>query len=57
MGTKMAPAYATLVMGLLENRLYKLFGDLYGHTDEELLSKLFERFLDVFSCGIDLNNS
>ena len=39
-------AYATLVMGFLENRLYKLFGDLYGHADAELLSKLFKRFSD-----------
>ena len=45
-GTKMAPTYATLVMGFLGNRLYKFFGDLYWHTDAELLSKLFRRLLD-----------
>ena len=41
----MAPTYATLVIGFLEYILYKLFGDLYGHTDAQSLSKLFKRFL------------
>ena len=42
MGTKMAPTYATLVMGFLEKKLYKLFENQYGRTDAELLSKLFK---------------
>ena len=46
MGTKMAPTYATLVMGFLEKKLYKLFEKQYGRTDAELLPKLFKRFLD-----------
>ena len=39
MGTKMAPTYATLVIGFLEK---KLFENQYGRTDAELLSKLFK---------------
>ena len=46
MGTKMAPTYATLIMGYLEKRLYQSYEEKYGAADAELLIKLFKRFLD-----------
>ena len=46
MGTKMAPTYATLVMGYLEKRLYNYYEEIYGTAETELFIKLFKRFLD-----------
>ena len=46
MGTKMAPTYATLVMGYLEKLLYQSYEEKYGAADAELFIKLFKRFLD-----------
>lgn len=46
MGTKMAPAYATLVMGYLEMQLYEKFKEKYGNDAKEEFIKLFKRFLD-----------
>ncbi len=44
MGTKMAPTYATLVMGYLEHKLYKSYETRY--PNEKTLGKNFKRFLD-----------
>ena len=46
MGTKMAPTYATLVMGYLETKLYNQYKGEYGDSDKEHFIKLFKRFLD-----------
>ena len=46
MGTKMAPTYATLVMGYLEKRLYNCYEEVCGTAETELFIKLFKRFLD-----------
>ena len=42
MGTKMAPTYATLVMGFLERKLYDKFQQKYGDDEKEK----FEKSLD-----------
>lgn len=46
MGTKMAPTYATLVMGYLETLLYKEYEKLYGTEERDKFIKTFKRFLD-----------
>ena len=46
MGTKMAPSYATLVMGYLEKQLYARFLDIYGPSETEEFINTFKRFLD-----------
>ena len=46
MGTKMAPTYATLVMGFLEQRLYNQYQNKYGNTEREKFINDFKRFLD-----------
>lgn len=46
MGTKMAPTYATLVMGYLEEQLYRKYEEINGSEKKEELIKLFKRFLD-----------
>lgn len=46
MGTKMAPTYATLVMGYLEKQLYSKYEQMFGNEDKDDLIKIFKRFLD-----------
>ena len=46
MGTKMAPTYATLVMGYLKKRLYNCYEEIYGTAETELFIKLFKKILD-----------
>lgn len=46
MGTKMAPTYATLVMGYLEQILYEKYKEKFGNDDIEELINGFKRFLD-----------
>ena len=46
MGTKMAPKYATLVMGYLEKQLYGKYETTYGGVNKEGVMKKFKRFLD-----------
>ena len=46
MGTKMAPTYATLMMGYLEKELYSSNEDTFGNEDKDDFIKLFKRFLD-----------
>ena len=46
MGTKMAPTYATLVMGYLEKKLYDTYEVKYGENEREEFVKCFKRFLD-----------
>ena len=46
MGTKMAPTYATLVLGYLENILYDKVGVKYGNEVKEYLITNWKRFLD-----------
>ena len=46
MGTKMAPTYATLVMGFLEKILYRNIEEKYDSTEQEKFIKGFKRFLD-----------
>ena len=46
MGTKMAPSYATLVMGYLEKQLYARLLEIYGLTETEEFIRTFKRFLD-----------
>ena len=45
-GTKMAPTYATLMMGYLEKELYSSNEDTFGNEDKDDFIKLFKRFLD-----------
>ena len=46
MGTKMAPTYATLVMGFLEKQLYQRIEEKYGEATKTEFIKNFKRFLD-----------
>ena len=46
MGTKMAPTYATLVMGYLERKLYDKFENHYDIEQQERFINNFKRFLD-----------
>lgn len=46
MGTKMAPTYATLVMGFLEKRLYTKYEEKYGSNETENFIREFKRYLD-----------
>ncbi len=55
MGTKMAPTYATLVLGYLELKLYALFEDKYGPEGREYIKKNFKRYLDDVFCLWDSN--
>ena len=48
MGTKMAPAYATLVMGFLKKQLYERIEEKYGEATKTEFIKNFKRFLDDF---------
>ena len=50
MGTKMAPTFATLVLGFLEKRLYSLFEEHFGSAGKEYLIENFKRFLDDVFC-------
>ena len=45
MGTKMAPTYATIVMGYLEANLYKIYEETFGKNEAEKFIKIFKRFL------------
>ena len=47
MGTKIAPTYATLVLGYLEKKLYLKFEAQFGTEDkEEFVVQAFRRYLD-----------
>ena len=46
MGTKMAPTYATLVMGYLEKFLYTKYEETFGKNEVEDFIEIFKRFLD-----------
>lgn len=46
MGTKMAPTYATLVLGFLEHTLYEKIEENLGTEVKEYLMKFWKRFLD-----------
>ena len=46
MGTKMAPTYATLVLGYLEKKLYSEYEKIFGEEEKEEFIKAFRRFLD-----------
>lgn len=50
MGTKMAPTYATLVLGFLETKLYDIFKEKYGEEGEKYLIENFKRYLDDIFC-------
>ncbi len=50
MGTKMAPTYATLVLGYLEIKLYTLFEAHFGPAGKQYLIENFKRFLDDVFC-------
>ena len=45
-GTKMAPTYATPVMGYLEKEPYSKYEDTFGNKNKDDLAKLFKRFFD-----------
>ncbi len=49
-GTKMAPIYATLVLGYLELKLYAQFEQMFGPEGKEYIVKNFKRFLDDVFC-------
>ncbi|XP_028410554.1 uncharacterized protein LOC114533251 [Dendronephthya gigantea] len=46
MGTKMAPTYATLVLGYLEEKLYSEFETRFGSEQKEEFVRAFQRYLD-----------
>ena len=46
MGAKMAPAYATLTLAFLEERLYKNIEDRYGHNTKIEFMNSWKRYLD-----------
>lgn len=46
MGTKVAPTYATLVLGYLEEKLYSNIQDKFGHDYETFIRKSWKRYLD-----------
>lgn len=46
MGTKMAPSYATLVLGFLEEQLYTKLKETKGDQFANIIAKKWERFLD-----------
>ena len=45
MGTKVAPTYATLVMGFLEDHMYKLINDNFARQADNIISS-WMRYLD-----------
>ena len=55
MGTKVAPTYATLVLGYLEEQLYKIIKQNKDDTFAEYVKKEWKRFLD--DCFIFWNRS
>ena len=55
MGAKMAPAYATLTLAFLEERLYKNIEDKYGHDTKSEFMNSWKRYLD--DCFIPWKNS
>ena len=46
MGTKMAPTYATPVMGYLEKEPYSMYEDTFGNKNKDDFVKLFKTFFD-----------
>ena len=58
MGTKMAPTYATLVLGYLEHILYNKVGEKLGDEAKTYLKEHWKRFLDdCFIINNDLLNA
>ena len=50
MGTKIAPTYATLVIGYLEVNLFRKYEETLGKNEPEEFIKIFKRFLDDCFC-------
>lgn len=46
MGTKVAPTYATLVMGFLEDKMYKLVESTFNLSFSKYIKEQWKRFLD-----------
>ena len=46
MGTKFAPVYATLVIGYLEEKLYRQINEKYGNHYTDEFQRNWKRFLD-----------
>lgn len=46
MGTKMAPTYATLTLGYLEEKMYKEINRLFNEETEMYITKHWKRYLD-----------
>ena len=46
MGTKMAPTYATLTLGYLEEILYQKVGENFDQEFSETLQRSWKRYLD-----------
>ena len=46
MGTKVAPTYATLVLGFLEEKLYSVVKDKFGQNFETFIRTSWKRYLD-----------
>lgn len=55
MGTKFAPNYATLVLGYLETKLYRIIQEKYDSNFSEFIQKTFKRYLD--DCFLIWNKS
>lgn len=46
MGTKVAPTYATLVLGFLEEKIYKNLEDQFSVEFKTFIQQSWKRFLD-----------
>lgn len=55
MGTKVAPTYATLVMGFLEEKLYSVLPDVFDEDTSKYIRENWKRYLD--DCFIFWNRS
>ncbi|XP_062579660.1 uncharacterized protein LOC134241640 [Saccostrea cucullata] len=55
MGTKVAPTYATLTLGYLEQKLHQRLVTLWGEEDAEAITSKWKRFLD--DCFIRWNDN
>ena len=57
MGTKMAPTYATLTLGYLEEKLYQKVGEHFDQEFSETLQRSWKRYLDDCFLIWDRNES
>ena len=46
MGTKVAPTYATLVMGFLDEKLYSVLADVFDEDTSKYIRENWKRYLD-----------